>query len=131
MKLGSKWLWGHSCGFLIVEVCFANIPDLSLHFLDLLWHLDFIAEELDSEEDVTDDSHSGSSDNCSDETSGDIKMLPFLLRHHEPRLSRLPFLSSITGLICSMLADTRSLCWCVIKLILKSIGSIQISLLEP
>ena len=25
---------GHNCGFLIVDACFANILDLSLHFLD-------------------------------------------------------------------------------------------------
>ena len=52
-----------------MDVCFTNIPDLRLHFFDLLCHLDFFAEESESEEDVTDDSPRGSSNDWSDETS--------------------------------------------------------------
>ena len=40
----------------------ANIPDVSLQFLNLLCHLDFFAEESESEEDVTKDSPKASSD---------------------------------------------------------------------
>ena len=68
-RWGSKWLWDHSCVFLIVDSCFANIPYLSLHFFDLLCHLDFFAEESESEEEVTNDSPRGSPDDWSDDTS--------------------------------------------------------------
>ena len=67
--LWSKWLWGHSCGFVIVDVCFANIQDLSLCCFDFLCHLDFFTEESESQEDVTADSPRGSSDDWSEETS--------------------------------------------------------------
>ena len=67
-KGGSKWLWGNNCGFLMVDVCFANIPDLSLCFFDLLCHLDLFTEESDSKEEVTDDSPKGSSDDWLEDT---------------------------------------------------------------
>ena len=94
--------------FLIVDVCFANIPDLSFHFLDLLYHLDFFAEESESEEEVTDDSPRGSSDDWSDETSKTSRCCHFC----SSNMSWLSFLQCFTGLVRSMIVTTRPLCWC-------------------
>ena len=52
----------------MMDVCFANIPDFNLHCLDFLWHLDLFTEESKSEEEETDDSPKGSSDDWSDDT---------------------------------------------------------------
>ena len=131
MKWGSKWLWGHSCGFLIVEVCFANIPNLSLCFLDLLCHLDLFTEESDSEEDVADDSHRGSSDDLSDETSDTSSCYHFCLGIMDQGWAGFCFFWSFTGLICGMIVVTRLFSLSVIQLVQRGIGCIQICLLEP
>ena len=73
------WFFNSGC------VGFANIPDLSICFFYLLCCQELFTEESESEEDVTDDSPRGLSDNWFDETSE-------MSRHHKPKLSQLSFL---------------------------------------